>query len=86
MDDPLPKLWYRQDVLLERPPMEVELDMGANPRVRVTPDHTLVLQNVTSADNAVYHCLEYSFLLDGKQYLVRYFLSAWALCEFLMWE
>jgi hypothetical protein len=66
MDDGLPKLWYRQDVLLQEPPVEVDLDMGATPRVCVTPDHTLVLHNVTSADTAVYHCLKFSFLLDGK--------------------
>jgi hypothetical protein len=60
--------------------MEVELDMGANPRVRVTPDHTLVLHNVTAADNAVYYCREFSYLLDGKPHLVRYFLS-WGLWE-----
>lgn len=73
MDDNLPKLWYWQDVLFKEPPVEVELDMGAVPRVRVTPDHTLVLQNVTSADTGVYQCLKFSFLLDGKPRLICYF-------------
>jgi hypothetical protein len=76
VDDALPKLWYRQDVLLEGPPVEVELDMGATPRVHVTPDHALVLHNVTSADTGVYHCLKFSYLLDGKPHLACYFLSA----------
>ncbi|PNF37163.1 hypothetical protein B7P43_G00434 [Cryptotermes secundus] len=64
MDDALPKLWYWQDVLFKGPPVEVELDMGPVPRVRVTPDHALVLHNVTSADTGVYQCLKFSFLLD----------------------
>jgi hypothetical protein len=72
----MPKLWYWQDVLFKEPATEVELDMGAVPRVRVTPDHTLVLHNVTSADSGVYQCLKFSFLLDGKPHLVCYFLSA----------
>jgi hypothetical protein len=65
-DDFLPKVWYWQDLLFMKTPMEVRLEMGTDPRVHVTPDHTLVLHNVTSADAGIYHCLEYNFLLDGK--------------------
>jgi hypothetical protein len=82
MDDTLPKLWYWQDVLFKEPPVEVKLDMGPVPRVRVTPEHALVLHNVTSADTGVYQCLKFSFLLDGKPHLVCYFLSAWGCVTF----
>jgi len=60
------KLWYWQDILLERSPVEVQLDMETNPRIHVTPDHDLVLHNVTPGDAGFYYCVKYNFLLDGK--------------------
>jgi hypothetical protein len=65
-DDGHSKVWYQQDVLLEKAPVEVQPDMGRDPRVHVTPDHSLVLHNVTYADTGVYQCLDFSFLVDGK--------------------
>jgi hypothetical protein len=77
-DDTWLKLWYWQDVLLERSPVKVQLDMETNPRIYVMPDHALVLHNITPDDAGFYHCLKYSFLLDGKpnfSQTLRYFLN-----------
>ena len=65
-DDTQLKLWYWQDILLERSPVEVQLDMKTNPRIHVMPDHALVLHNITTGDAGFYNCLKYTFLLDGK--------------------
>ena len=65
-DDTRLKLWYWQDILLEKSPVEVQLIMETNPRIHVTPDHALVLHNITPDDAGFYYCLKYSFLLDGK--------------------
>jgi hypothetical protein len=73
-DDREPKVWYKQDILLMEAPEEVQLDMVKDPRVHVMPDHSLVLHNVTNADAGVYHCLDFSFVLEGKPLEVTPFL------------
>jgi hypothetical protein len=65
-DDTWLKLWYWQDILLEKSAVEVQLDIETNPRIHVMPDHALVLHNITPGDAGFYYCLKYSFLLDGK--------------------
>ncbi|KAJ4450052.1 hypothetical protein ANN_01459, partial [Periplaneta americana] len=72
-DDGLAKVWYRQDLLLLKEPEEVQPDMETDPslnRVYITPDHTLVVHNITPADAGVYYCysvdehLNLSYALD----------------------
>ena len=65
-DDTQLKLWYWQDILLEKSLVEVQLDMETNPCIYVMPDHALILHNITPGDAGFYCCLKYSFLLDGK--------------------
>jgi hypothetical protein len=84
-DDTLSKLWYWQDVLFKKSPVEVQLDMERNPRVRVMPDHTLVLHNATPSDAGFYYCLKYSFLLDGKPYFCQTLLNS-LLSVILTWQ
>jgi hypothetical protein len=75
-DDAQSKLWYWQDILLEKSPVEVQLYMERNPRIHVMPDHALVLYNVTPEDAGFYYCLQYSFLLDGKPNFSQTFLNS----------
>lgn len=79
-DDARSKLWYWQDILLERPPVEVQFDMEINLCIHVMPDHALVLHNITPGDAGFYYCLKYSFLLDGKPNFSQTFLY------FLIWH
>ena len=75
-DDTVSKLWYWQDVLLEKASVEVQLDMEINPRIHVMPDHTLVLHNITPGDAGLYHCLKYRFLLDCELHFCQTVFSA----------
>ncbi|KAJ9582441.1 hypothetical protein L9F63_003239 [Diploptera punctata] len=75
-DDRTPKIWYRQDVLRRQVVTEVQLDMEGDlqlNRVYVTPDHTLVVNNISLNDAGIYFChgslgedaaFQYNYLLD----------------------
>ena len=68
----MPKFWYREEVVHRGPVSEVQLDMEQR-RVYMTPDHTLVINDITLNDSAIYFChgdtsaSRFNYLLDGKQ-------------------
>ncbi|GLH00144.1 Uncharacterized protein GBIM_06594 [Gryllus bimaculatus] len=75
-DDELPKIWYKMNNPLNNNVSEVELGMATNltsNRVFVTPDHTLVIQNISQKDEGIYFChgqegigkeLKYNYLIN----------------------
>lgn len=75
-DDYLPKMWYKQNRLNNSSLTEVDLgtkDILSENRVYMTPDHTLIIREVSKEDAGLYYCRQMD--LKDEEFTFRYIVD-----------